>query len=129
LAYFAGASQRVGVDPGLFILYAGTRAEARDEVESLLLKEIARVAREGLDADEISRAKNQLIADQEMRLQDSMSLAVGCSLNELYGLGCGYDFGTRQRIEAVTPEQIRTAAASILSTNRMAVSVVIPEKK
>jgi zinc protease len=129
LAYFAGANQRIGVDPGLFILYAGTRAEARAEVESLLLAEIARIGLEGLDQDEINRAKNQLIADQEMRLQDGMTLAVACSLNELYGLGCGYDFTTRQRIEAVTPDQIRNAAATILSTNRMAVSVVIPQKK
>jgi zinc protease len=129
LAYFAGANQRIGVDPGLFTLYAGTRAEARAEVESLLLAEIARIGREGLDPEEIARAKNQLIADQEMRLQDSMSLAVMCALNELYGLGYGYDFTTRQRIEAVTPEQIQKAAGSILSTNRMVISVVIPEEK
>jgi zinc protease len=129
LAYFAGANQRIGVDPGLFTLYAGTRTEARAEVESLLLAEIARIGREGLDPEEIARAKNQLIADQEMRLQDSMSLAVMCALNELYGLGYGYDFTTRQRIEAVTPEQIQKAAGSILSTNRMVISVVIPEEK
>jgi zinc protease len=129
LAYFASANQRVGVDPGMFILYAGTREEARAEVESLMLKEIVRVAREGLDANEIARGKNQLIADHEMRLQDGMSLAVACSLNELYGLGFAYDFTTRQRIESVTPDQIREAAASILSTNRMVVSVVIPKQK
>jgi predicted Zn-dependent peptidase len=58
-----------------------------------------------------------------------MSLAVACSLNELYGLGFAYDFTTRQRIESVTPDQIREAAASILSTNRMVVSVVIPKQK
>jgi zinc protease len=129
LAYFAGAKQRIGVEPGLFTIYAGTRAEARAEVETLLLAEIGRIGRDGLDQEEIARAKNQLIADQEMRLQDSMSLAVMCALNELYGLGYGYDFTTRQRIEAVTPEQIRNAAVSILSTNRMVISVVIPEEK
>ncbi len=129
LAYFAGARQRVGVEPGLFTVYAGTRAEARAEVESLLRAEITRIGQDGLDQEEIARAKNQLIADQEMRLQDGMSLAVMCALNELYGLGYGYDFTTRPRIEAVTPEQIRTAAASILSTNRMVISVVIPEEK
>ena len=96
---------------------------------ALILKEIGRVSHDGLDPEEIARAKTQLIADAEMRLQDNMGLATACSLNELYGLGCRYDFSTRQRIEAVTPEQIRDAAASIFATNRMAVSVVIPEKK
>jgi zinc protease len=128
LAYFAGASQRIGVDPGQFILYAGTRLEARAEVEALILQEVERVTHQGLEADEIARAKTQLIADAEMRLQDNMNLATACSLNELYGLGCGHDFTTRQRIEAVTAEQIRQAARSILMTNAMAVSVVIPEK-
>jgi zinc protease len=128
LAYFAGATQRVGLDPGLFALYAGTRAEARAEVESLLLKEVDRVAHDGLDAGEIARAKTQLVAEVEMRRQDGMHLAVTCALNELYGLGCNYEFTTRERVEAVTPDQIRQAAASILATNRLAISVVIPEK-
>lgn len=49
-----------------------------------------------------------------------------CALNELYQLGFDHEFSTRKRIEAVTPAQIRQAAASILSTNKLAISVVLP---
>jgi zinc protease len=126
LAYYAGARQRIGLAPGLFFLFAGTRPDAALEVESLLAAEISRVAREGLQPDEISRARSQLIADHEMRLQNNMSLAVSSALNELYGLGYAYDFDTARRIESVTPDQIREAASSLLSTNKMAVSVVLP---
>ncbi len=126
LAYFAGASQRMGVDPGLFMLYAGTRPDALSEVEMLLRREIDRVGREGLDAEEFARARNQLIAEHEMRLQDNGSLAMGCALDELYGLGFGRELTMRARIEAVTPDAVRQAAASVLNTNRLAVSVVLP---
>lgn len=126
LAYFAGASQRMGVDPGLFMLYAGTRPDALPEVEKLLRQEIERVGREGLDTEELERARRQLIAEHEMRMQDNGNLAMVCVLDELYGLGYTHELTTSERIAAVTPEQVRLAAASILNTNRMAVSVVLP---
>ena len=126
LAYFAGSSQRAGLEPGLFMLYAGTRPDARADVEALLLKEVDRVGREGLDAGELARARSQMIAEHEMRLQDNGNLAMVCALDELYGLGCQHELTTRQRLEAVTAEQVRTAAAAILDTNRLAVSIVLP---
>lgn len=126
LAYSAGASQRMGVDPGLFMLYAATRPDALPEVETLLRHEIDRVGREGLDAEEFARARNQLIAEHEMRLQDNGGLAMGCALDELYGLGFARELTMRARIEAVTPEAVKQAAASVLNTNRLAVSVVLP---
>jgi zinc protease len=126
LAYFAGASQRMGVDPGLFMLYAGTRPDALPEVEVLLRREIDRVGREGIDAEEFARARNQLIAEHEMRLQDNGSLAMGCALDELYGLGYAYELKMRARIESVTPDAVQQVAASVLNTNRLAISIVLP---
>ncbi len=129
LAYYASTSQRVGIDSGLFMLYAGTRADALPEVEKLLGAEIERVTTKGLDPDEIDRARNMVIAEHEMGLQDNGNLAMVCALNELYQLGFDYEFSTRKRIEAVTPDQIRQTAASILSTNRLAISIVLPKSK
>ena len=63
-----------------------------------------------------------------MRLQDNAQLAMGCALDELFGQGFNYQFTTRERMEAVTPDQIRQAAVSILATNKLAVSVVLPGK-
>ena len=64
-----------------------------------------------------------------MSLQDNMGVAMNCALNELYGLGYEYPFGTAARTEAVTADQIRSAAASVCVTNREAISIVLPEKK
>lgn len=126
LAYYASTAQRVGIDSGLFLIYAGTRENALPEVEKLFLAEIERVATKGLDPDEIDRARNMVIAGHESGLQNNGNLAMVCALNELYQLGFDHEFSTRKRIEAVTPAQIRQAAASILSTNKLAISVVLP---
>ncbi len=128
LAYYATTRQRVGLDCGLFTLYAGTRLDALPEVEKLIREEITRVTTQGLEAEEIARARNMIIAEHEMRLQDNAQLAMGCALDELFGQGFNYQFTTRERMEAVTPDQIRQAAVSILATNKLAVSVVLPGK-
>jgi zinc protease len=127
LAYYASTSQRVGLDSGLFMIYAGTRADALPEVEKLFRAEIERVATKGLEPDEIDRARNMVIAEHEMGLQDNGNLAMSCALNELYRLGFDHEFTTRKRIEAVTPEQIHQAATSILVTNQLAISIILPK--
>ena len=128
LAYYTSASLWSGLDAGVFTIYAGTRAEALPEVEQLIRAEMERVTTKGLDAEEISGARNKVIAEHEMSLQDNGRLAMGCALHELYGQGFDYEFSTRTRMERVTPEQIRQAAASVISTNKLAVSVVLPGK-
>jgi zinc protease len=127
LAYYASTTQRVGIDTGSFTIYAGTRADALPEVEKLFYAEIERVATKGLDADEIDRARNMVIAEHEMGLQNNGNLAMVCTLNELYQLGFDHEFTTRKRIEAITADQIRQAASSILSTNKLAISIVLPQ--
>lgn len=126
LAYFTGAAFRPGMDPGYLMFYAGTRADALDEVERLIDQQIDRIVKDGLTPPEIDRARNQIIAAWEMSLQDNLGLAQTSGLNELYGLGYDYDFSIRRRLESVTPETIRSAAADLLKKDRKAVSIVRP---
>jgi zinc protease len=129
LAYYVGALQQVGIDPGIFVIYAGTREDAVNDVEQLVVQEMTRITTDGIRAEELERARSQLIANYEMGLQNNLGLAMTCALNELYGLGHSYTFSTPERYERLTSEDIRKAADSVLSTNRMAISVVLPEKK
>ena len=50
-----------------------------------------------------------------------------CALNELYGLGYDFSFSTPDRMNAVTEQDIREAAASLISPGSEAVSIVLPE--
>jgi zinc protease len=129
LAYYMGAMQRPGIDTGLFMLYAGTRAEVLPEVRQIIEAAVQRVTHEPLGAAEFERARAMLCASHDMSLQDNSGLAMNCCLNELYGLGFDYDFTLPARLQALTPAQVLEAAASVLATNRMAVSIVLPEKR
>ena len=126
LAYFTGAMQQAGIDPGMFALYAGTRREAAAEVEALFLAEINRLTETGLREDELARAKAQLTADHAMRLQNTLSIARDCALNVRYGLGADYLFTRPERIAAVTAEDVRDAARLVFAPGKMAVSVILP---
>lgn len=129
LVYFVGAMGMVGVQPGLFALYAGTTADKLDEVEGLMAEQIERIAREGLRADELERARAQLLAGFDMSLQNTGDLAQQCALNELYGMGYAYTFEQPDRLRAVTNDDIRRAAASLLIPERRAISRLVPEAK
>jgi zinc protease len=127
LAYYAGAYQRPGREPGSVVFYAGTRPDVLQEVEGLLEEQIERVSTEGLRDEELSRSRAQLIASHEKGLQDNGRLAQTCALNELYGLGYLHAFKTRERLEAVSPAEIQRAAAELLKPGQKAVSIVVPE--
>ncbi len=126
LVYYVGAFDRPGLEPGLFALYAGTREETADQVEKLIDAETARLAKKGLRDEELDRAKKQIVAAQDMSLQDNGTLAQTCALNELYSLGYDYSFRIEERMNALTADRVREAAASIFAPDRRAVSLVLP---
>jgi zinc protease len=126
--YYIGAFNRPGLEPGAFVAYAGTREDAAGDTERLMTGDLGRIAKSGLREEELSRAREQIIAAQQMGLQDNGGLAQTCALNELYGLGYDYTFGTEARMKALTPEQVRETAASLFAPERRAVSVVLPGK-
>jgi predicted Zn-dependent peptidase len=128
LAYFVGAYHHVGVEPGAFVFYAGTKPEAVAEVESLVRKEYRRLAEAGLTKEELDRARNQIIADADAALQNNSGMAMSCALDELLGLGYAHAFTTRRRFEAITVEDTRRAAAALFRDDKLAVSVLLPEK-
>jgi zinc protease len=127
LAYYAGAYERVAPDVGAFVMYAGTRDEALEEVERLIRLELGRIREKGLNQDEIDRARNQMVSEYQMGLQDNLSLAFTCAMDELVGLGCNYVFTTEARLKAVTGEAIRKAAAARLTDALSLTSVVRPQ--
>ena len=126
LVYYVGSYQQIGIDPGMFVLYAGTREEAVSEVEKLIREEMNRLTGKGIRQEELERARRRIIAEHEMSLQNNSGLAMSCALDELLGLGYQHSFTTAERFEALTLKDVTDAARSVLSTNKMAISVVLP---
>ncbi|MCG2659767.1 MAG: insulinase family protein [Kiritimatiellae bacterium] len=126
LVYYTGVLQRPGLEPGFLALYAGTHTGAVDRVQGLMQAEVHRVTTQGLRAEEFERSRAQLIADHQQRLQLNGEIALECILNELYGLGYGYSFALAQRLQALTPEDVRRAAAALLVPDKCVTVVVQP---
>ena len=110
LAYFVGSSQMSGLARGMFGFYLGTAPEKLGEVKLALHDEIAKLAENGLTAEELARAREKSIGQQEIRNQSNQAFAFQAALNELYGLGCNYHLEQRRQFAALTVEQVRAVA-------------------
>ncbi|MCE9609895.1 MAG: insulinase family protein [Chthoniobacter sp.] len=110
LAYFVGSSHLSGLARGLFAFYLGTDPAKLTEVKAALHDEIAKLARDGLTAEEVSRAREKSLGQMEIRHQSNGAFAYQAALNELYGLGHSYHLTQRRQLEALTTEQVAAAA-------------------
>ncbi len=127
LAYFVGSYQQLGSQSGAFVMYAGTRADARDEVERIMVAEAERVTTSGLTDEEFSRSVTQLISGSDMALQNSSDMAMKSALDELLGKGHDNSFKARERFGNLTIESVRDAAAAFLLKERMASTILVPQ--
>jgi zinc protease len=110
LAYFVGSSVMSGLAAGMFAFYLGTAPEKLADVKTALAEEIEKLAREGLTPEEVARAKEKSIGQQDIRDQSNHAFAFQAALNELYGLGHNFHLVQREQIQAVTVEEIRRVA-------------------
>ena len=126
LAYFVGSTQLVGLVRGVFAFYAGTDPAKLDQVKAALHDEIDKLARDGLTAAELARAKAKLLGQQEIRNQSNDALAHSCALDELYGLGFNHYRQQRAEIDAVTIEEIREVAHRYFAAQPLFTAIVRP---
>lgn len=129
LAYFVGSSQMVGLVSGPFVFYLGTSPEKVDEVKTALLEEIGKLSREGLTDVELSRAKEKLIGQQEIRNQSNDAFAYATALDELYGLGHTYHQEMKKLVEAVTSDDVKRVASKYFEGKPAVTAVVRPKAK
>ncbi len=129
LAYYVGAQHFPGLVPGYFAFYAGTEPEKAALVESEMLKEAELLRADGLTAEELKRAKAKVIGQKKISRQELGGLATLTALDELYGLGYANSDSDDARYEAVTLDQIKTAAQKYLRAEAAAIALVEPEKK
>jgi len=126
LAYYVGAQNFAGLVPGYFAFYTGTEPAKAAQVEIELLKEAELLRTEGLTAEELKRAKAKIIGQKKISRADLGHLAAASALDELYGLGWQRADLDDAKYEAVTLEQIKSAAQKYLKPDALVVAVVKP---
>ncbi len=128
LVYYVGASNRIGIHPGAFVLYAGTREDALKEVEKLMRRELERLAEDGPRPSEMDRARRQLLHAYSERLQNNTALARDCARDELLGLGYAHALQWDDRLARVSREDVRALAGTLFDPEKAVLSIIRPLK-
>jgi len=111
-------------DAGYLGVYAGTHGDWVPEVIEVIVAEIWRVAREGLEPDELERAKNQLKGNMLLGLETSTSRMHRLATCELH---FGRDIPLEEvcrKVEAVTNDETAELAARLLAKAPLAAAVL-----
>ena len=97
------------------------------KTETLLDAELARVAAEGVTDAELRKAKNILVANFWRQLETNSGRAQALGKYEVFHGDWQQLFGTPERLEAVTREQVRQVAAKVFARNNRTVGTLVPE--
>lgn len=107
LVYYVFGQEMTGAAPGYFFFMAQTRPDTLQDVIKRIQSNVARIAKEGVPAEELELAKQKLMAGHSMRNVTPQSQAFQAAVDELLGLGYEHDRSYDERIKQVTSEQIK----------------------
>jgi zinc protease len=125
----ASAGARREHDPGLFMADAEVpRDNSLEEARDILISTLENIGTQGVTAEEVNRAKQQILKARERAATDTAQ--VGIALSEWAAQGdWRLYFLSRDRIEQVTPDAVKAAAAKYLVRNNRTVGLFIPTDK
>ena len=128
LAYYVSSSQMIGLASGAFYFYLGTDPQKLDDVESALDEEIQKLAEHGLTTAEFERAKQTMLGKTEMETQSLGARAAVESLDELYGFGHDHHRSLRERLDALSLDDVQPVIQAYLHEQASVTVRVAPQK-
>jgi len=127
LAYRVGATQFLGYDSGLFTFYLATSPEQLDLARTELLKEIAKIAAEGIPADTFERVRSTVLSGVAIQQQSISSNARHAALDLLFGHSADTHRLLPEIYERLTPQEVCAVARKVFAVEPT-VSVILGEK-
>lgn len=115
----------LSVDGALCVLFSGETRQP-ETVRTMLLEEIERLRREGVDRTIFTLCKNQMYGQMVCELDSTTGLAGALCSSELKGRSL---FDEMQALTALQPEDIDAALQTMLCTERSTTAVIWPEKE
>lgn len=129
LAYSIYSYHSLYLDSGNLVIYAGTRPANVNEVMSIVLSEIEDIKKNGVDDNELSRAKDHLKGSMVLGLESTRNRMIRLGKSELtHGEILSIDELVR-RVSAVTADQVRDLARTVLDKDRMVLTMIGPVKE
>jgi len=111
-------------DVGYLGIYAGTSAEAVEEVVDLVVKELRKMAAGEISEREVERTRGQLVGSMMLGLESTDSWMSHIARNEIYfGRAVSTD-EICQRIRAVTRDQVVELADSLFHPEMMTLTLL-----
>ena len=126
LAYYVGAQQMLGLEPGMFFFYVGTRPDATDLCRDEILAAVAELREKGMSEEETVRAKNKIVGERKIKMQNNSEFDYMVALDELYGLGYDNYKSQDAKYQAVTLDDIKRVAQKYLRADGYIAVVVKP---
>lgn len=115
LAYRVGASQFLGYGTGLFFFYLATSPEQIDLARTELLKEIEKIATQGIPDEAFERVRSTALSGLAIQQQSPSSNARHAALDILFGNPADTHRQLPEIYTKLTTEQVREAAIAILA--------------
>ena len=126
LAYSVYSYSSAYADTGLFGIYAGCQPKRVEEVLKICREELRKVAEHGITEEELTRAVGQISGSTVLGMEDTGSLMSRVGKAELcYGTHLSVD-ELLGKISAVTLDDVREVAASVLGGYRPSLAVIGP---
>jgi len=114
--------------PGLFYLQGSpSEGKTRAELEAGFRAEISRLVKEGVAADELARAKAQLVAGQIYKLDSMFAQAMEIGQLETSGISYQMDKRLIEKLQAVTAEQVQAVARKYFQDEQLTVAELDPQ--
>ncbi len=126
LAYSVYSYSTSHADSGLFGIYAGCQPKRVEEVLKICREELQKVAEHGITEEELKRAVGQISGSTVLGMEDTGSLMSRVGKAELcYGTHLSVD-ELLGKISAVTLDDVREVAGSVLGAYRPSLAVIGP---
>ncbi len=99
------------------------------QVEAAIDAELAKIIRDGVDKEELARAKTLLKADTIYAREGLQSIAYILGWLRAAGLSTDYFLKWPEKIDAVTAQEVQDAAKAVFDTRHSVTGVLLPETK
>jgi zinc protease len=116
-------------DPGTIMVMAELpKGGSVDEVRDTILATLETVKDQGVTQEEVDRARQKFLKDYELAADDANQLAIRLSTAIAQGDWRLY-FLDRDRVEKVTPSQVKEVAGKYLALSNRTVGVFLPSEQ
>jgi zinc protease len=127
MAYYTFSTFDPTVGEGPLVVRAGVDPLNVDRALNAIDAEVRQLGAEGPTPVEVAETREFLIGSIPRLLETNYSIAGFLQMCEQFGLGLDYDRRLPALLEAVTIDEIRSAASEVLSPERAAVAIAGPD--